>query len=164
MPIFLPQMRLPSIQVGDQPFIATPSPMARAPSIMRRDTAMMRPMVMSAVSSVRTPAVLVTVMPRASAVSTSMLSTPLPKLAISFRRGPACMITDLSMRVGHRRHQHVRLFHGLDQLGVAQRLVMGIEAGMEQLRHARFDGFRQLARDDDGGFGSGHPESRKQQS
>ena len=39
-------------------------------------------MVMSAVSSVRTLGVLVTVMPRACAAATSILSTPLPKLAI----------------------------------------------------------------------------------
>ncbi len=43
-------------------------------------------MVMSAVSSVSTFGVLVTVMPRAMAAATSMLSTPLPKLAISFSR------------------------------------------------------------------------------
>ena len=42
-------------------------------------------MVMSAVSSVSTPGVLVTVMPRRSAEVTSILSTPLPKLAISFK-------------------------------------------------------------------------------
>ncbi len=41
-------------------------------------------MVMSAVSSVRTFGVLVTVMPRAWAATTSILSTPLPKLAINF--------------------------------------------------------------------------------
>ena len=46
-------------------------------------------MVMSAVSSVSTPGVLVTMMPRTRAVSRSMLSTPLPKLAISFNCGPA---------------------------------------------------------------------------
>ena len=46
-------------------------------------------MVMSAVSSVSTPGVLVTMMPRALAVATSILSTPAPKLAISFRPGPA---------------------------------------------------------------------------
>ena len=45
-------------------------------------------MVMSAVSSVSTPGVLVTVRPRVSAVCTSILSTPLPKLAISFRFSP----------------------------------------------------------------------------
>ena len=38
-------------------------------------------MVMSAVSSVSTPGVLVTAMPRSVALMTSMLSTPLPKLA-----------------------------------------------------------------------------------
>ncbi|MGX1071745.1 hypothetical protein AB7M45_002355 [Bradyrhizobium elkanii] len=41
-------------------------------------------MVMSAVSSVSTFGVLVTVMPRACAAATSILSTPLPKLAIIF--------------------------------------------------------------------------------
>ncbi len=41
-------------------------------------------MVMSAVSSVSTFGVLVTMMPRLCAASTSMLSTPLPKWAISF--------------------------------------------------------------------------------
>ncbi len=55
-------------------------------------------MVMSAVSSVRTPGVLVTVMPRLRAVSRSMLSTPVPKLAISRSCGPAWEITARSMR------------------------------------------------------------------
>ena len=55
-------------------------------------------MVMSAVSSVSTPGVLVTVMPRATAAATSMLSTPLPKLAISLRFGPVSLRTAASMR------------------------------------------------------------------
>jgi hypothetical protein len=55
-------------------------------------------MVMSAVSSVRTPGVLVTVMPRPVAAVTSMLSTPLPKLAISFSRSPALARTAASTR------------------------------------------------------------------
>ena len=55
-------------------------------------------MVMSAVSSVRTPGVLVTVMPRSTAVATSMLSTPLPKLAISLSWSPALPSTASSMR------------------------------------------------------------------
>jgi hypothetical protein len=54
-------------------------------------------MVMSAVSAVRTPGVLVTVMPRASAAGTSMLSKPLPKLAISFRFGPASAMIEASI-------------------------------------------------------------------
>jgi hypothetical protein len=69
-----------------------------APSISRLATAMISAMVMSAVSSVKTPGVLVTVMPRATAVSTSILSTPVPKLAMSFNWSPACMRIDLSMR------------------------------------------------------------------
>jgi SH3-like domain-containing protein len=64
-----------------------------APSISRRGTARISAMVMSAVSSVSTFGVLVTVMPFFAAASTSMWSTPLPKLAISFRvnvrRGPS---------------------------------------------------------------------------
>ena len=53
---------------------------------------------MSAVSSVSTPGVLVTVMPRLRAVSRSMLSTPVPKLAMSRSCGPACEITARSTR------------------------------------------------------------------
>jgi hypothetical protein len=49
---------------------------------------MIRVMVRSAVSSVRTPGVLVTMMPRALAVATSILSTPAPKLAMSLSRSP----------------------------------------------------------------------------
>ena len=54
-------------------------------------------MVMSAVSSVSTPGVLVTVMPRCSAVATSILSTPLPKLAISFSCSPDWLSTERSI-------------------------------------------------------------------
>ena len=88
MPRRLPVMRWPSIQVGDQPAQAS-SGMTRAPSAMRRATARTSAIVMSAVSSVSTPGVLVTVMPRDSADWTSILSTPLPKLAISLRFSPA---------------------------------------------------------------------------
>ena len=55
-------------------------------------------MVMSAVSSVSTPGVLVTAMPLSVAALTSILSTPAPKLAISFRFGPALAIRPASMR------------------------------------------------------------------
>ncbi len=55
-------------------------------------------MVMSAVSSVRTFGVLVTVMPLRAAASTSMLSTPFEKAAISFSCGPACSISAASIR------------------------------------------------------------------
>ena len=64
-------------------------------------------MVMSAVSSVSTPGVLVTMMPRLRAVSRSMLSTPVPKLAMSRSCGPAWEITARSIAVGDGRHQHV---------------------------------------------------------
>src|ERR1035437_8789101 len=91
MPSRLPPMRWPSIQVGDQPGQFLPSVRMEAPSIRRRGTARISAMVMSAVSSVRTFGVLVTVMPRASAAATSILSTPLPKLAISFNLQSGCL-------------------------------------------------------------------------
>ena len=98
MPSRLFEMRWPSIQVGDQPFHSSPPVSTAEPSTSRRGTARISAMVMSAVSSVSTPGVLVTVMPRASAVATSILSTPLPKLAMSLRFAPACDSTAESMR------------------------------------------------------------------
>ena len=97
MPSRLPQMRRPSIQVGDQP-AHLPSPCSTlAPSVSRRGTASISAIVMSAVSSVSTFGVLVTVMPFLAAAATSILSTPLPKLAISLRFGPACSISAASI-------------------------------------------------------------------
>ena len=61
------------------------------PSISRRGTARISAMVMSAVSSVRTFGVLVTVMPRACAAATSILSTPLPKFAINRSLQSGCL-------------------------------------------------------------------------
>ena len=109
-------------------------------------------MVMSAVSSVSTPGVLVTMMPRTRAVSRSMLSTPLPKLAISLSCGPGLGDQRAVDAVGDGGHQHVRRLDRLGQLGLAHGLVVDVEARVEQLAHARFDGLRQLARDDHQGF------------
>ena len=93
-------MRWPSIQVGDQPGQFLPSVRIEAPSISRRGTARISAMVMSAVSSVRTFGVLVTVMPRACAAVTSILSTPLPKLAIMRSLQSGCLsISSLIMSV-----------------------------------------------------------------
>ena len=64
MPSRLPQMRWPSIQVGDQPPHGLSAHSTAAPSVSRRGTARISAMVMSAVSSVSTAGVLVTVMPR----------------------------------------------------------------------------------------------------
>ena len=106
-------------------------------------------MVMSAVSSVRTPGVLVTVMPRLRAVSRSMLSTPVPKLAISRSCGPAWEITARSMRSVTVGDQHVGDFQGLGDLALRQRRVIDVEPGVEQLAHAGLDDIGQLARDND---------------
>ncbi len=105
MPSRFPPMRWPSIQVGDQPGQFLPSVRMEAPSISRRGTASINAMVMSAVSSVRTFGVLVTVMPRAWAAITSILSTPLPKLAISFSLQSGCLSSSslmISVTVGTR--------------------------------------------------------------
>src|SRR5262245_55130374 len=99
MPSRLPQMRCPSIQVGDQPTQALAESLSSAvPSASRRGTARISAMVISAVSSVSTSGVLVTIMPRTRAVSRSTLSTPVPKLAISLSCGPAWEIKDRSIR------------------------------------------------------------------
>ena len=105
-------------------------------------------MVMSAVSSVSTPGVLVTVMPRATAAATSMLSTPLPKLAISLRFGPVSLRTAASMRSVTVGTSTSAVFIASASCGLAHRLVVEIEAGVEQLAHAGFDAVGQLARDD----------------
>ncbi len=79
MPSRLPHILWPSIQVGDQPGQVSFSRLSTStPSMRRRETARISAMVMSAVSSVSTPGVLVTVMPRFTAAVTSMLSTPVP--------------------------------------------------------------------------------------
>jgi hypothetical protein len=62
MPSVLPRSRDPIIQVGDQPE-KPPARITSAPSIIRRAEARIRAMAISAVSSVRTPGVLVTIMP-----------------------------------------------------------------------------------------------------
>src|SRR5665213_206475 len=98
MPSRLPQMRWPSIQVGVQPLQSLSDVSTLEPSASRRGTARISAMVMSAVSSVRTPGVLVTVMPRCTAVTTSILSTPLPKLAISLSCSPDLESTAVSIR------------------------------------------------------------------
>ena len=92
-------MRRPSIQVGLQPCqLSDPLPArSLAPSASLRGTASTSAMVISAVSSVSTLGVLVTVMPLRAAASTSTLSMPLEKLAISFRFGPAFSISAASI-------------------------------------------------------------------
>ena len=142
-------MRRPSIQVGDQP-AHLPSPFSTlAPSVSRRGTASISAIVMSAVSSVSTFGVLVTVMPFLAAAATSILSTPLPKLAISLRLRSGLLDQRRVDAVGDGRHQHVGFLDRRDQLGAAHRPVVEVQPRVEQFAHARFDLVRQLARDDD---------------
>ena len=81
-----------------------------------------------------------------------MLSTPLPKLAISLSCRPGLLEHRGVDAVGDGRHQHVGGLHRLGELGLAHRLVVEVEPRVEQLAHARFDAVRQLARDDDQRF------------
>ncbi len=120
-----------------------------APSASRRGTASISAMVMSAVSSVSTFGVLVTVMPFLAAAATSMLSTPLPKLAISLRFVAGLGDQRRVDPVGDGRHQHVGFLDRRDQLRLRHRPVVDIQPRVEQFAHAGFDRIRQLARDDD---------------
>ena len=152
MPSRLPQMRWPSIQVGDQPAHFLSPDSTFAPSASRRGTARISAMVMSAVSSVSTLGVLVTVMPLFTAAATSMLSTPLPKLAISLRLSPVSLGTAASIRSVTVGTSTSAVLIASASCRLAHRLVVDIEPGVEQLAHAGLDAVGQLARDDDEGF------------
>jgi hypothetical protein len=71
MPSALPFTRRPSIVVGPQP-PHVPERTSRSPSDRRRGTARISAIAMSAASSVSTPGVLVTMMPRALAAPRSI--------------------------------------------------------------------------------------------
>ncbi len=77
MPSRRPEMRPPRKAVGAQPS-HVPACIAARPSGMRRVTARISAIAMSAVSSVVEPGVFETSTPRCRAVCTSMLSTPAP--------------------------------------------------------------------------------------
>ena len=129
------------------PFAAR-APAAR-PRDRRRATARISAIVMSAVSSVRTPGVLVTVMPRWRAVARSIWSTPVPNEAISLGRAPAWASTAASIRsvtVGTSTSACLTAATSCAWLnGVSSRL----RRVVEQLHHPRLDHVGQLARDDD---------------
>ena len=96
IPSALPPIRWPSIPPGLQPF-HSPDRTSFSPSASRRGTDTISAIVMSAVSSVRTPGVLVTMIPRARAAFRSIWFTPAPKLAISRSRSPAPAIRPASI-------------------------------------------------------------------
>ena len=92
---------------------------------------------------------LVTVMPRCTAVATSILSTPLPKLAISLSCSPDLLSTEASMRSVTVGTSTSAVFTASASSAWLIGLSSRIEAGVEQLAHARLDAVGQLARDDD---------------
>ena len=73
IPSCLPRSSVPSMKSSVHPFHA-PRRTRRSPSPMRRAAARIRPHVSSAVASVSTSGVFVTITPRAFAAATSMLS------------------------------------------------------------------------------------------
>ena len=141
--------------VGLQPF-QSPLRTRRSPSARRRGTASIRAMAMSAVSSVRTPGVLVTVMPRCRAVFRSMWSTPVPKEAISRSCGPGLGQKPGIDPVGQGGDQNVGLLDRLHHLRLGQGMVVEIELAVEELHHPRFHGIGQASRDDDEWLIGGH--------
>ena len=106
-------------------------------------------MVMSAVSSVRTPGVLVTVMPLSVAALTSILSTPGAEIGDQLEIGARLGDQGGVDAVGDGGHQHIGRGHGFCKLCSRHRHIVMVEARIEQLAHARFHRFRQLAGDDD---------------
>ena len=115
-------------------------------------------MVMSAVSSVSTPGVLVTVMPRCSGRgdvdivdAVAEIGDQLEPLA-GLARAPRASIWSVTVGTSTS-----ALLHRLGELGLAHRLVVEVEARVEQLAHARFDAVRQPAGDHDQGLlAAGH--------
>ena len=73
-------------------------------------------------------------------------------------RRPAAM-TALSMRSVTVGTSTSACLHRLDQLGLAHRLVVGVEPGVEQLPHPRLDHVGQFAGDDHQGLALGHRDS-----
>ena len=77
-----------------------------------------------------------------------MLSTPLPKLAISF----SCVAGLADHRsvdaVRHGRDEHIMALHGGDEFRLRLRRVVDVELGLEELAHARLDRIRQFPRDE----------------
>jgi len=107
---------------------------------------------MSAVSSVSTPGVLVTVMLRWSAVATVDMVDAVAEIGDQPQ-----LLAGLAQHrgidaVGHGRHQDFGRLDRLDQVGVAHRMVVDVEAGVEQLAHPRLDLVGQLARDNNERF------------
>ena len=149
MPSRFPKIRWPSIQVGDQP-CHSPSAFLSivAPSVSRRGTARISAMVMSAVSSVSTPGVLVTMMLRLRAVSRSILSTPVPNWAISFKSGPAWLSTPRSMRSVTVGTSTLAVLTASISSSWRERPVVEIEACVEQLTQPRLNDVGKLAGDD----------------
>ena len=113
-------------------------------------------MAMSAVASVSTSGVLVTVMPRALAAARSMCSTPTEKVAIartsSGRRsicGPG-QGSVAQVRIGDRPGR------ALDQLVRSVGPIIRIEPGLVVAPQALLDRLRQLAGDEHDGPAGGH--------
>lgn len=108
-----------------------------ATSINRRRLTGISTIVISTLSFVSTPGVLVTVMLCFVAALTSILSVPLPKLAISFRFWPVRAISPTSI-IGNCRHRNVRLPDSCHRLFLPYGPVFS-KACIKKFRHACFN-------------------------
>ena len=161
MPSLLPVMRLPSMKVGDHPD-QSPAGMTAAPATTRRATARIKAIVMSAVSSVRTPGVLVTMIfgdgPRRRRYCPRPCRS---RDQLELRAGRVDQVRVDPVR--HGRDEDLGLLEGFAQGRRAHRDVVDVEARLEQLAHAGLDAVGQLARHDDvrlPGHVSADPSSR----
>ena len=109
-------------------------------------------MVMSAVSSVSTPGVLVTVMPlRVRGLDVDIVDAG-AEIGDQLQLAVGLLGDQGVDAVGDGGDQHVGGAHGLGQLRRRHRLVVQVQPRVEQFAHAGFDRFRQLAGDDDERF------------
>jgi hypothetical protein len=143
MPSRLPCSRLPSIQLGAQP-VNFSSCIAVTPSTSRRGTARISAMVMSAVSSVRTPGVLVTRMPLSVAGLDVDIVDAGAEIGDQLELRAGLGDQDGVDTVGDGGNQDLGGGHGLGQRRRVHRRVVQVQPRVEQFAHARLHRFRQL--------------------
>ncbi len=150
MPSRLPQMRWPSIQVGDQPVqcLLAVLEQRRAlgqPARHRQDQGHGH---VGRVLGQHARRVGDDDAAHARGVEVDVVDA-VAEVGDQFQLRPGLGQQGAVEPVGHRRHQDVRRLHGLAELVAAHRLVLDVEARVEQLAHARFHRLGQLARHDD---------------
>ena len=140
--------------VGDQPF-QSPARATLSPSAIRRGTASISASATSAVSSVRTPGVLVTVIPRPRRGQVDMVDPGAERgnqLQLVAGRVDQVGIDP----VGNGWNENIGLLDDSAQLFVRHRHIGLVQPCIEQLPHPRFRGVGQLSGQKDDGLILGH--------